>query len=685
MDGTRVTNTYDAASQLLGEERSGASAYTTTFTYDAVGNRLKQRTDGDLTLSSFDVANRLTLERTLTTRTTYAYDADGNQRSVEAPSGDITTQSWSYENRLVQVEEPLDVVTTYTYALVKRDDTEQRVTKDDGMAAVRFVWDEDRVVAELDELGSPEAEYTQEPAAFGNLISQKRAAESNFYHYDALGSTRELTDTAEVISDNYIYKPFGSIAAQTGATTNPYQWVGQQGYYRDSETSLYLMGQRPYRPSTGRFPTKDSIRDQEENLYKYVGNDPVNATDPSGLAPQRTGGDQSCPTKPGPVRAPKPPAPYTTTIKIDTFKLSISNVRSVGYKTLVVPDLPEDAAAVYAALIIQAFVYETAAESAQYTIDRLRKKKVIKKFSYGDWFCTFFGSDPNKAGSKETFTAQDEADLAAAEKARKLFQDKYRETETLFKTYGFDKYIVEGHAHGTFNRSFSTGSGSGLGVGLRLLGFEFRKINHGITPLTPLTDLIQIVFIWGPVFKLGGLAVRGIFRIAVRRAVVPLFRTVFKLAKLGFAGGKRLIVQSVKATTELLLKNFGAAGTRGLEWMRLFFLRRFALRTDLMFRNALQPFKGGRGGFTNVGRALTKHPNVVGAKSAQELIQVFGNNAGINKAAAKALKNIMRNGKCTIKTTKAFGKVVEFKLANGLGARFDAITYEFNTFLGRGL
>lgn len=101
-----------------------------------------------------------------------------------------------------------------------------------------------------------------------------------------------------------------------------------------------------------------------------------------------------------------------------------------------------------------------------------------------------------------------------------------------------------------------------------------------------------------------------------------------------------------------------------------------------MFKHALQPF---RGGFSNAGRALTKHPNIAGAKSAQELIRRFGNNAGINKAAAEALKNIMRNGTRTTKTTKAFGDVVEFKLPNGLGARFNAVTNEFIGFLGRGL
>ncbi len=56
----------------------------------------------------------------------------------------------------------------------------------------------------------------------------------------------------------------------------------------------------------------------------------------------------------------------------------------------------------------------------------------------------------------------------------------------------------------------------------------------------------------------------------------------------------------------------------------------------------------------------------------------------INKAAADALKIIMRNGTRTTKTTKAFGDGVEFKLPNGLVARFNAVTNEFNGFLGRG-
>ncbi len=101
-----------------------------------------------------------------------------------------------------------------------------------------------------------------------------------------------------------------------------------------------------------------------------------------------------------------------------------------------------------------------------------------------------------------------------------------------------------------------------------------------------------------------------------------------------------------------------------------------------LFKEALKRL---RGGFTHAGRALTKHPNIVGASSAEELRRLYKNNAGINKAAAEALKKIMRNGTYTKKPHKAFGEVIDIKLPSGLGARFNAVTNEFIGFLGRGV
>ena len=78
--------------------------------------------------------------------------------------------------------------------------------------------------------------------------------------YSAFGEQRVLAGNAEVI-------PFG--------------FAG--GRY-DRETGLVRFGARDYEPVTGRWTGKDPIRFEggQGNIYVYLGNDPVNATDPSG-------------------------------------------------------------------------------------------------------------------------------------------------------------------------------------------------------------------------------------------------------------------------------------------------------------------------------------------------------------------------------------------------------------------
>src|SRR5690606_16406876 len=65
-------------------------------------------------------------------------------------------------------------------------------------------------------------------------------------------------------------------------------------YYRDPELGLYFLGMagngtspggRFYDPAAGRFVTQDPIgfKAEDNNFYRYVGNNPVNEIDPSGL------------------------------------------------------------------------------------------------------------------------------------------------------------------------------------------------------------------------------------------------------------------------------------------------------------------------------------------------------------------------------------------------------------------
>ena len=58
------------------------------------------------------------------------------------------------------------------------------------------------------------------------------------------------------------------------------------------QTGLYYVNARYYNPNLGRFLQTDPIGlSGGTNLYAYVGNDPINLLDPTGLSPQETGND----------------------------------------------------------------------------------------------------------------------------------------------------------------------------------------------------------------------------------------------------------------------------------------------------------------------------------------------------------------------------------------------------------
>jgi hypothetical protein len=130
------------------------------------------------------------------------------------------------------------------------------------MPVTKYIWDPEsaNVLQETDGLGATTATYTQEPDEFGNLISQNRGGTKSYYHFDALGSTRELTDENENVTDTNMYDAWGVNVASSGTTENPFRWVGEVGYYFDEAIGEYYVQLstahqrliRPTRPTAGR-------------------------------------------------------------------------------------------------------------------------------------------------------------------------------------------------------------------------------------------------------------------------------------------------------------------------------------------------------------------------------------------------------------------------------------------------
>ncbi len=182
-DGSRVTWSYDATYQLTGEHRTGSSAYRDTYTYDPTGNRLLKIHDGARTTYAYDAANQLTYSHDVSGRTTYTFDADGNQQVVREPSGSRTTYSWDYENRMTRVALPSGVRNTMAY-----EPEGLRVKLEESTGTKKFVWDEQNYLGETDGSNDTQAVYTNEPRRYGNLISQRRGSTSHWFHFDAIGS-----------------------------------------------------------------------------------------------------------------------------------------------------------------------------------------------------------------------------------------------------------------------------------------------------------------------------------------------------------------------------------------------------------------------------------------------------------------------------------------------------------------
>jgi len=106
-----------------------------------------------------------------------------------------------------------------------------------------------------------------------------------FYHFDRLGSVRFLSDSAGSVVSEYVYDAFGNLVSSSGSISQPYQYVGREGYYREGELGLYLLGQRWYDEEVGRFISRDPIGEEEGvNLYVYGNNSPTILIDPYGLS-----------------------------------------------------------------------------------------------------------------------------------------------------------------------------------------------------------------------------------------------------------------------------------------------------------------------------------------------------------------------------------------------------------------
>lgn len=262
---------YDSESRLISVVLNGSA--TAAYSYDDNGNRLTGPVPGPA--ATYDAQDRLLaidgasfthtpngerLTRTVGPQsTTYTYDALGNLSRVVLPDA-------------TQIE----------YLTDGRD---RRVAKSVNGTRVRgFLYSGSDPVAELDAdnnvvtrfvraLGVGAPDYMVRTGQIFRIIS------------DHLGSPRLVVnaETGE-IAQRMDYDEWGRVTRDTNPGFQPFGFGG--GLY-DPDTGFVRFGARDYDALTGRWTVKDPIgfSGGDPNLYAYVGNDPVNATDPTGTGP----------------------------------------------------------------------------------------------------------------------------------------------------------------------------------------------------------------------------------------------------------------------------------------------------------------------------------------------------------------------------------------------------------------
>jgi RHS repeat-associated protein len=204
----------------------------------------------------------------------YTFDHLG-QTTAKTDASGTTQYNWDARGRMTSAGLPNGQSISYGYDALGR-----RASRTANGQTTNFLYDGSDVVLDRTTDGSI-VDYLN-----GSGIDEKlRQRASNgganpqYFLTDHLGSTTALTDATGGVVERQSYEPFGN---SPGSGLTRYGYTGRE---LDSQTGLMYYRARWYDPQQSRFLSEDPIgfAGGDANFYAYVGNDPVNAIDPSGL------------------------------------------------------------------------------------------------------------------------------------------------------------------------------------------------------------------------------------------------------------------------------------------------------------------------------------------------------------------------------------------------------------------
>jgi RHS repeat-associated protein len=312
------TITYDNANRITGLTETGLSnktygydsddrltsffngTATTSYTYDADGNRTSMSLSGTTTLS-YTTTSNMVQSLTGTTTANYGYDAMGNTTSDG-------TNVWTYDAR-GRMSTLTAGTTTAAYDI---NGFGQRIEKTGSSVPSggtnEYVYDEQgNLIGEYGSTGTiieetgylPDTPISVLAKGFG-LAGLGRAVPTAVYTGtngstvssttpDWLGAPHIIANSSKTYQWRWDHYDFGNNAPNqnpSGLGTFNYN-LRFPGQYYDAESSLFYNGLRDYNPnSIGRYIESDpmGIFGGSFSLYPYVNNNPITLVDLQGLA-----------------------------------------------------------------------------------------------------------------------------------------------------------------------------------------------------------------------------------------------------------------------------------------------------------------------------------------------------------------------------------------------------------------